>query len=108
MKKLFTYLSLGIFAVSMFNACCPKDPTPEIDYLSPFHRAYFMTQEDVIEDGYFGCGGVAKIPNLQDKLIKLARGGFKHHTSVGMGHMQAILKEAFTTYLGYDWVEIDA
>lgn len=64
--------------------------------------------EDVIEDGYFGCGGVAKIPNLQDKLIKLARGGFKHHTSVGMGHMQAILKEAFTTYLGYDWVEIDA
>lgn len=64
--------------------------------------------EDIIEDGYFGCGGVAKIPNLQDKLIKLARGGFKHHTSVGMGHMQAILKEAFTTYLGYDWVEIDA
>lgn len=64
--------------------------------------------EDVIEDGYFGCGGVARIPNLQDKLIKLARGGFKHHTSVGVGHMQAILKEAFTTYLGYDWVEIDA
>lgn len=52
MKKLFTYLSLGIFAVSMFNACCgPKDPTPEIDYLSPFHRAYFMTQEDVIKEG---------------------------------------------------------
>lgn len=64
--------------------------------------------DDVIEDGYFGCGGVARIPNLQDKLIKLARGGFKHHTSVGVGHMQAILKEAFTTYLGYDWVEIDA
>lgn len=38
---------------------------------------------DPIEDGYFGCGGVAQIPDLQNKLIKLARGGFKHHTSVG-------------------------
>lgn len=64
--------------------------------------------EDVIEEGYFGCGGVAEIPDLQNKLIRLARGGFKHHTSVGAGHMQDILKEAFTTYLGYDWVDIDA
>ena len=63
--------------------------------------------EDPIEDGYFGCGGVARIPGLQDKLLKLARGGFKHHTSVGVGHMTEVLKEAFTTYLHYDWVDID-
>ena len=63
--------------------------------------------DDEIEEGYFGCGGVAQIPNLQDKLIKLARGGFKHHTAVGKGHMQAVLTEAFTTYLGYDLVSID-
>lgn len=63
--------------------------------------------EDIIEEGYFGCGGVARIPGLQDKLLKLARGGFKHHTSVGVGHMKEILKEAFTTYLHYDWVDID-
>lgn len=62
--------------------------------------------DDPIEDGYFGCAGVAEIDDLQDKLIKLARGGFKHHTSVGKGHMQAVLHEAFTTYLGYDLVEI--
>ncbi|MDO4547782.1 MAG: hypothetical protein Q4D04_06790 [Clostridia bacterium] len=62
--------------------------------------------DDVIEDGYFGCGGVAYIPDLQNKLIKLARGGFKHHTSVGKGHMKDILEEAFTTYLGYDVVSI--
>jgi L-fucose isomerase-like protein len=61
---------------------------------------------DPIEDSYFGCGGVAEIPGLQDKLVKLARGGFKHHTSVGVGHMKAILEEAFTTYLHYDVVEI--
>ena len=63
--------------------------------------------EDVIEDGFFGCGGVARIPDLQNKLIRLARGGFKHHTSVGVGHMKEILKEAFTTYLHYDWTDID-
>ena len=63
--------------------------------------------DDVIEDGYFGCAGVAEIPNLQDKLLRLARGGFKHHTSIGIGHMKSILNEAFRTYLGYDVVSID-
>lgn len=63
--------------------------------------------DDPIEDTFFGCGGVAEIPDLQNKLIKLARGGFKHHTSIGVGHMKEILKEAFTIYLGYDWVDID-
>ena len=63
--------------------------------------------DDPIEEAYFGCAGVAEIPDLQNKLIKLARGGFKHHTSIGYGHMKAILDEAFTTYLGYNLVEID-
>ncbi|NLD51822.1 MAG: hypothetical protein GX650_02900 [Clostridiales bacterium] len=63
--------------------------------------------DDPIEDGYFGCAGVAQIDHLQDKLIRLARGGFKHHTSIAKGHLKAILEEAFTTYLGYDLVQID-
>jgi L-fucose isomerase-like protein len=63
--------------------------------------------EDPIEDGYFGCAGVAEIDGLQDKLIRLARNGFKHHTSVGTGHMKAVLEEAFTVYLGYDLIQID-
>lgn len=63
--------------------------------------------DDPIESSYFGCAGVAEIPNLQDKLIRLARGGFKHHTAIANGHVKDILKEAFTTYLHYDWVEID-
>lgn len=60
-----------------------------------------------IENTYFGCGGVAEIPDLQNKLIRLARGGFKHHTTVGVGHMKDILVEAFSTYLHYDVVDID-
>ena len=63
--------------------------------------------DDPIEDGFFGCAGVAEIPDLQNKLIRLARGGFKHHTSIGEGHVRSILEEAFTTYLHYDWVSID-
>lgn len=63
--------------------------------------------KDPIEDTYFGCAGVASIPDLQNKLIKLAKGGFKHHTSVGVGHLKEVLEEAFTTYLHYDWVDID-
>jgi len=63
--------------------------------------------EDEIETGFFGCGGVAEIDDLENKLLKLARGGFKHHTAICEGHYKDILKEAFTTYLHYDWVEID-
>ena len=60
-----------------------------------------------IEKAFFGCGGVAEIPDLQNKLIRLARGGFKHHTTVGVGHMKDILTESFKTYLGYEVINID-
>jgi L-fucose isomerase-like protein len=59
-----------------------------------------------IEEEYFGCGGVAYIENLQPKLIKLGRNGFRHHTSVGVGHMKKPLLEAFSIYLGYDIMEL--
>ena len=63
--------------------------------------------EDPIENGFFGCAGVGEIPDLQNKLIRLAKQGFKHHTAICEGHYKDVLKEAFTTYLHYDWVEID-
>jgi L-fucose isomerase-like protein len=63
--------------------------------------------DDKIEKGFFGCGGVAKIPDLQHKLISLARNGFKHHTTVGVGHIKSILDEAFKTYLHYEIIDID-
>ena len=63
--------------------------------------------DEPIEAAFFGCGGVAEIPDLQSKLIKLAKGGFKHHTTVGMGHMKYVLEEAFSTYLGYDLIDIE-
>jgi hypothetical protein len=45
---------------------------------------------DPIEPEFFGCAGVAEITDLEDKLLSLARGGFKHHTAIGVGHMKSI------------------
>ena len=71
---------------------------------------YFSEGEftgDDIEKDYFGCAGVAHISGLQDKLIRLARGGFKHHTTVANGQLKAVLEEALGTYLGYDVISIE-
>ena len=57
---------------------------------------------DPIEQAFFGCGGVAKINGLQDKLLTMAKNGYRHHTAVGSGNCADILKEAFSTYLNYD------
>lgn len=62
--------------------------------------------DEPIEAEYFGCGGVAEIDDLQKKLLYLAKNGFRHHTAIGKGKMAAILKEAFTTYLGYEFIEL--
>ena len=63
--------------------------------------------KDEIEKEYFGCAGVAHIPNLENKLMKLARNGFKHHTTIGVGHMKNILEEAFKYYLNYEIIDIE-
>ncbi len=62
--------------------------------------------EDAIQDGFFGCGGVARIDNLQDKLLTLGRQGFRHHTAVGVGHLKTVIDEAIKYYLGYDLIEL--
>ena len=59
-----------------------------------------------VEEAYFGCCGVAEIAGLQGKLLAVGKGGFRHHVSLTVGSKQAALREAFTTYLGYDIAEI--
>lgn len=59
-----------------------------------------------IEEGFFGCAGVAEIKDLQDKLYAIGRSGFRHHVSVTPGNEAEALEEAFVSYLGYEIEEI--
>jgi L-fucose isomerase-like protein len=61
---------------------------------------------DPIQEGFFGCGGVAKIEKLQQKLYNIGYQGFRHHVSITTGHSGIALREAFTRYLGYEITEI--
>jgi L-fucose isomerase-like protein len=62
--------------------------------------------KDPIQEGFFGCGGVAKIKGLQEKLYKIGYNGYRHHVSVTPGILSIPLREAFTRYLGYEITEI--
>ncbi|MBE5786776.1 MAG: hypothetical protein E7324_04465 [Clostridiales bacterium] len=55
-----------------------------------------------IEDAFFGCGGVARIDDLQKKLIYMGRRGFRHHTTVTRGDWVTAMDEAFSNYLKLD------
>lgn len=57
---------------------------------------------DSIPANFFGCAGVAEIPNLQDVLLHIARNGHRHHVSTTPSHVAAPLTEALSYYLGYE------
>ncbi len=61
---------------------------------------------DPIEEGFFGCAGVARVERLQRRLLGIGRNGFRHHVAVARGAHEAALREAFAQYLGYDIVEV--
>ncbi|NLA92559.1 MAG: hypothetical protein GX842_03845 [Spirochaetales bacterium] len=64
-----------------------------------------ITPEE-IEKEFFGTCGIAKIENLQEKLVTMGRHGFCHHVATTYGSVANVLREAFTTYLGYEIVEL--
>jgi L-fucose isomerase-like protein len=58
--------------------------------------------KDEIPADFFGCAGVAEIEHLQNMLLHIGRGGFRHHVSVTRGLVQAPLHEALEHYLGFE------
>jgi len=58
--------------------------------------------DDPIPQEFFGCGGVAEIPRLQDVLLHVGTQGHRHHTSVTHGHVMGPVAEALERYLGFD------
>jgi L-fucose isomerase-like protein len=57
---------------------------------------------DKIPGDFFGCAGVAEIDDLQDVLLYVGCGGYRHHVSVTPGKVQAPLHEALAYYLGFE------
>ena len=62
--------------------------------------------DDAIPDTFFGCAGVAEIPQLQKKMISIGHNGFRHHMVAGKGCHENALREAFGNYLGYRIIEL--
>ncbi|MCE5198334.1 hypothetical protein LLG39_05105 [bacterium] len=60
-----------------------------------------FTSDPIAED-FFGCAGVAEIPNLQDVLLHIAKEGHRHHVSVTPGTFAGPFGEALSHYLGYE------
>lgn len=56
---------------------------------------------DPIPADFFGCAGVAQIPNLQDVLLYVGRHGYRHHVSAAFGRVAAPFREALENYLGF-------
>ncbi len=58
--------------------------------------------DDEIASDFFGCAGVARIPDLQRKLQIIGQAGYRHHVSMTFGQHADAVREAFTRYLGYE------
>lgn len=60
--------------------------------------------EDVIEKDFFGCAGVARIPDLQKTLAHVCNEGHRHHVSATYGGRDAAnaFHHALTNYRGFE------
>ena len=67
-----------------------------------FYAGEGQFTSDPIPDDFFGCAGVAQIPNLQDVLLHVGYEGHRHHVSVTPGHVAEPLAEALSRYLGFE------
>jgi L-fucose isomerase-like protein len=57
---------------------------------------------DVMEEGFFGCGAVLETPRMQEITDYVGREGYRHHLSLTSGRSAWAVKEALQNYLGYD------
>jgi L-fucose isomerase-like protein len=67
-----------------------------------FYLGEGQVTEDEIENAFFGCAGVAEIPDLQKVLLGVCKNGYRHHVSMTLAHVQDMLIEALTNYLGFE------
>lgn len=59
-------------------------------------------QDTEVEKEFFGCPAVIRIPQLQRLLMNICKKGYRHHVSMVRGDVEDAVREAITTYLGYE------
>lgn len=58
--------------------------------------------DDPIPEEFFGCAGVAEIPNLQNVLLHVGSNGYRHHIGATPSYVAEPFIEALTKYLGFE------
>lgn len=61
---------------------------------------------DPVDKEFFGVYGVMETADLQNKLKKIAGGGFHHHAVITKTDVVDAVNEALTKYLGYTYIDI--
>ena len=66
-------------------------------------RAY-VGEGEFTDDPFEMSGGIAvcRVPNLQTLLKYMCRNGFEHHVGISRSHCAGVIKEAVSTYMGWD------
>ena len=80
--------------------------TTTVDGKMRFYSGEGEFTDAPLGEGFFGCGGVARIPGLQSKLRAIGYAGYRHHVSLTPGNWKRALDEAFERYLNYEITEI--
>jgi len=66
-------------------------------------RAY-VGEGEFTDDPFGMSGGIAvcRVPHLQTLLKYMCRNGFEHHVGIARSHCASVIKEAVSTYMGWD------
>ncbi len=62
--------------------------------------------DDKLPDDYFGSGGIAEIAGLQQALVQMGQGGYKHHFSMTRGHVADKVIVAISKHKGYEITDL--
>jgi len=58
--------------------------------------------EDQLPAEYFGSGGVAEVPGLQQTMLHVGYGGYKHHFSMTRGHVADQVIAGLAQHAGFE------
>ncbi len=95
-------LNVGRVRTGEITICGMRATNGELAFFSD--RA--VITDDPVDGDFFGVHAVMETPDLQNKLKKIADGGFHHHAIITQTDVFEALNEALSKYLGYTHVDI--